>query len=239
MDFWLIAKITILTIGLLSIMLTLIAKQRVEQKIETIRDKALPIVREIIQKSYHDALWSIAGELDPRFYRKIYNDLFHAIEKEGMNYFIIAGPRIVVEDEDYNKYFDPTENKVKGNYWEAHPLLKLAYFFHSAKNGSGVVKLHLRLYNEIPRQNHCFCSSNKTAPVIIEFPHSEYERPPVLIERNIEGGYVFLKKRFNEMSKSDDLIKWQPNSVEATKHLVFWKYSDMLAEGQKISAVTM
>jgi hypothetical protein len=136
-----------------------------------------------------------------------------------MQFEVVAGPRVLVEDDDYRDYVDSSGNCRK-NFWEAHPVVSLAHQFPEQ------VRLYLRQTGEVPRQDHAFCTTGP-GPCITERAHIETETSPVLIERNTRVGYQRQRSRFDRLVRSGDVVLWDPRADDAARVIKYLSRSGM------------
>lgn len=217
----------ITVIGLGSIVFTWLSKigtKTGQQIISGSRDSIMETIFQIIEKSSDETLWSIAGELDFRFYQKIYPKLKERLDEHGMKIEFVAGPRIVISDENYRRYVQ--DGKKVGEYWKAHPLVQLAYDYAA----SGKVKLYIKTKEDGREQRHCFGTTKNGVPFVTERGHPELLPSPVIIERGTRVGYQCLRERFEEVIASKLAILWNPLGPRGEEQIDFISFTRMRKE---------
>jgi hypothetical protein len=233
MNGWFLLNLVILFIGAVFLLSTWKAR-RMEgpgtQQIFPHRDFAEEAVQEIIDKSIGGVLWVIAGELDPTFYRSIYDRLKKNLQTGKMFFEIIGGPRIVVDEEMFTRYVS-SSGELRDGYWNAHPVLTLAYEFAAGDPSQSKVKLFIRKGPPV-LERHCFCSSNESAPSITERAHVEYMRPPVLVERGTRVGYGQMRRRYDDLRASGNIAQWNPKDPESYRQIKLVRYRDLQKEAE-------
>lgn len=192
------------------------------------RDQTMEIIEEVITKSHNRTLWMIAGELNPDFYEKIRGKLYDLVTNHRGKLESIAGPKILIKDEQYSRYV--IDGKNRDEYWKAHPVIQLAYDFPSR------VKLYLKKEAFGREETHCFCSNNPDAPSVTERGHREMEPSPVLVERNSLAGYIEMRSRFNEVIKRHQAELWKPFDKDADKMIRYISCSQMEEETKKTTS---
>lgn len=136
--------------------------------------KAFPgEIKNILCNSFldnNDAIFLIAGELNPRFYDKLIDLYKKQKEKSRLN--MICGPYIAVENDLFLKYHDVYNNKldnwwyakVKDKWWEAHSVFKEAH-----ENGKIQINIIRKRW-----EGHFFLGANNK-DIYVEKPHDELE----------------------------------------------------------------
>ncbi|MBM4065410.1 MAG: hypothetical protein FJ266_07175 [Planctomycetes bacterium] len=132
-------------------------------------------IKNILCKSFldsNDAIFFIAGELNPRYYGTLIDIYKTQEEKPLVN--IICGPYIAVENDLFLKYYDVYNNKLdnwwyakaKDKWWEAHPVFKEAH-----ENDKVQINIIRKRWD-----GHFFLGASDKN-VYVEKPHDELESP--------------------------------------------------------------
>lgn len=179
------------------------------------RSQVVEVFQEIIRKNPASTVWIAAGELNPCFYSMLAPQLVEGIANHNTRLQIVAGREILVTDEDYAKYCP--EGRLTGEYWNAHPILKLAHDFWPAQG----VRLYIRRCSRGRGHTHFICSDNEKAPFITEKRHFQLQDSAVLVARNANVGAALLRRRFRDLTKSSEVVLWDPSDPSSEDHLKF------------------
>lgn len=183
--------------------------------------------RLLVSKLERNLIRTHAGEMNPTFYRKMLKNLKR---RKNLKMEIVAGPWMLVENDDWDKYFDDNTMKIKDarNYLDIHPVFRLLK--------SNPEKISVWIKKEpLPNERH-FCVGTESKSVYVELYHGRgparggdyFNNDPEISDAKQREFRVLrddgskceklTKENFTEILSGETIgfcpLKWRPLSAE-------------------------